>query len=27
MRFYSVTRHKRALPYTPFDWPAQASEE
>jgi NAD+ synthase len=27
MRFYNVTRHKRALPYTPFDWPPQASEE
>lgn len=27
LRFYDVTRHKRALPYTPFDWPAQASEE
>jgi NAD+ synthase len=21
-RFYDVTRHKRALPYTPYDWPA-----
>ncbi|WP_345814783.1 ammonia-dependent NAD(+) synthetase [Paraburkholderia sp. PREW-6R] len=21
MRYYEVTRHKRALPYTPFDWP------
>jgi NAD+ synthase len=21
-RFYDATRHKRALPYTPFDWPA-----
>ncbi|CAB3775698.1 NH(3)-dependent NAD(+) synthetase [Paraburkholderia ultramafica] len=27
LRFYDVTRHKRALPYTPFDWTAQASEE
>ncbi|KAA1002529.1 ammonia-dependent NAD(+) synthetase [Paraburkholderia panacisoli] len=27
MRFYNVTRHKRALPYTPFDWPAQPGEE
>jgi NAD+ synthase len=25
LRFYEVTRHKRALPYTPFDWPVQAS--
>ncbi|MFP3567356.1 ammonia-dependent NAD(+) synthetase [Paraburkholderia sp. SIMBA_030] len=23
MRFYDVTQHKRALPYTPFDWPVQ----
>jgi NAD+ synthase len=23
LRFYDATRHKRALPYTPFDWPAQ----
>ena len=22
LRFYESTRHKRALPYTPFDWPA-----
>jgi NAD+ synthase len=27
LRFYEVTRHKRALPYTPFDWPAQAAGE
>jgi NAD+ synthase len=27
LRFHDVTRHKRALPYTPFDWPAQGSEE
>jgi NAD+ synthase len=27
LRFYDVTRHKRALPYTPFDWPAPTSEE
>ncbi|RDK01175.1 ammonia-dependent NAD(+) synthetase [Paraburkholderia lacunae] len=27
LRFYDVTQHKRALPYTPFDWPAQASGE
>jgi NAD+ synthase len=26
LRFYNVTRHKRALPYTPFDWPAPTSE-
>jgi NAD+ synthase len=25
LRFYDATRHKRALPYTPFDWPAQTS--
>jgi len=25
LRFYTVTRHKRALPYTPFDWPAPES--
>jgi NAD+ synthase len=25
LRFYDATRHKRALPYTPFDWSAQAS--
>lgn len=24
MRFYEATRHKRALPYTPFDWPCSA---
>lgn len=24
LRFYDATRHKRALPYTPFDWPAQS---
>jgi NAD+ synthase len=24
LRFYENTRHKRALPYTPFDWPEQA---
>lgn len=23
LRFYEATRHKRALPYTPFDWPAE----
>ncbi|MFM0340357.1 ammonia-dependent NAD(+) synthetase [Paraburkholderia fungorum] len=27
LRFYDVTRHKRALPYTPFDWPASSGEE
>ncbi|WP_176059222.1 ammonia-dependent NAD(+) synthetase [Paraburkholderia sp. BCC1876] len=27
LRFYGATRHKRALPYTPFDWPAPASGE
>ncbi|HZZ01769.1 ammonia-dependent NAD(+) synthetase, partial [Paraburkholderia sp.] len=27
MRFYEVTRHKRALPYTPFDWPVKESGE
>ncbi|WP_454873964.1 ammonia-dependent NAD(+) synthetase [Paraburkholderia xenovorans] len=27
LRYYDVTRHKRALPYTPFDWPMQASED
>jgi NAD+ synthase len=21
LQFYNATRHKRALPYTPFDWP------
>ncbi|REG49325.1 NAD+ synthase [Paraburkholderia sp. BL6669N2] len=25
LRFYDVTRHKRALPYTPFDWPTRTS--
>jgi len=25
LRFYTVTRHKRALPYTPFDWRAPES--
>jgi NAD+ synthase len=24
LRFHEGTRHKRALPYTPFDWPTQA---
>jgi len=24
LRFYENTRHKRALPYTPFDWPVQS---
>ena len=24
LRFYENTRHKRALPYTPFDWPEQS---
>jgi NAD+ synthase len=24
LRFYESTRHKRALPYTPFDWPPQS---
>ena len=24
LRFYESTRHKRALPYTPFDWPEQS---
>ena len=24
LRFYEVTRHKRALPYTPFDWLVQS---
>jgi NAD+ synthase len=23
LRYYDATRHKRALPYTPFDWPQQ----
>ena len=27
LRFYDVTRHKRALPYTPFDWPASSGEQ
>lgn len=27
LRFYDATRHKRALPYTPFDWTAPASEQ
>jgi NAD+ synthase len=27
LRFYEATRHKRALPYTPFDWPTQAGAE
>ena len=27
LRFYENTRHKRALPYTPFDWPVRASSE
>jgi NAD+ synthase len=27
LRYYDATRHKRALPYTPFDWPVQASED
>jgi NAD+ synthase len=27
LRFYDVTRHKRALPYTPFDWPVKANGE
>lgn len=26
MRFYDMTHHKRALSYTPLDWPARASE-
>lgn len=25
--FYEATRHKRALPYTPFDWPTRADDE
>ncbi|MDR6378331.1 ammonia-dependent NAD(+) synthetase [Paraburkholderia caledonica] len=25
LRFYEATRHKRALPYTPFDWPEAGS--
>ncbi|HZZ09601.1 MAG TPA: ammonia-dependent NAD(+) synthetase [Paraburkholderia sp.] len=25
MRFYDASRHKRALPYTPFDWPTRAA--
>ncbi|WP_321906099.1 ammonia-dependent NAD(+) synthetase [Paraburkholderia tropica] len=24
LRFHEATRHKRALPYTPFDWPEKA---
>ena len=27
LRFYDVTRHKRALPYTPFDWPIKTGGE
>jgi NAD+ synthase len=27
LRYYDATRHKRALPYTPFDWAVQASED
>lgn len=27
LRYYDTTRHKRALPYTPFDWPTQAGED
>jgi len=27
LRFYEATRHKRALPYTPFDWPAHGDGE
>ncbi len=27
LRFYHATRHKRALPYTPFDWPQPAAGE
>jgi NAD+ synthase len=27
LRFYDVTRHKRALPYTPFDWPSDGPLE
>ncbi|MFL9902429.1 ammonia-dependent NAD(+) synthetase [Paraburkholderia fungorum] len=27
LRFYDVTRHKRALPYTPFDWPVKSGGE
>lgn len=27
LRFYDVTRHKRALPYTPFDWPVKTGGE
>ncbi|WP_144148874.1 ammonia-dependent NAD(+) synthetase [Paraburkholderia sp. BCC1884] len=27
LRFYDATRHKRALPYTPFDWTAPATGE
>jgi hypothetical protein len=25
LHFHDDTRHERALPYTPFDWPTQAS--
>ena len=27
LRFYEATHHKRALPYTPFDWPARHDEK
>ena len=27
LRFYDGSQHKRALPYTPFDWPAETSVE
>ncbi|MCC8394567.1 ammonia-dependent NAD(+) synthetase [Paraburkholderia sp. MMS20-SJTR3] len=27
LQFYNATRHKRALPYTPFDWPTRSDEE
>jgi len=27
LRFYEATRHKRALPYTPFDWPERNDGE
>nr|WP_074771064.1 ammonia-dependent NAD(+) synthetase [Paraburkholderia fungorum] len=27
LRFYDATRHKRALPYTPFDWPTTTDGE
>ncbi|MCC8405851.1 ammonia-dependent NAD(+) synthetase [Paraburkholderia sp. MMS20-SJTN17] len=26
LQFYDATRHKRALPYTPFDWPAPSDK-